>query len=83
MDLTEIRQQIDGIDDKILELFVERMKLTEGVAKYKVEHSLPVFQGAREKEILKRVAAMSPENMAEGTKLLVANLMDISMCYQQ
>ena len=83
MDLTEIRQQIDGIDDKILDLFVERMKLTEGVAKYKVEHSLPVFQGAREKEILKRVAAMSPENMAEGTKLLFANLMDISKCYQQ
>ena len=48
MDLTEIRQQIDGIDDKILELFVERMKLTEGVAKYKVEQSLPVFHGASE-----------------------------------
>ena len=83
MDLNEIRNRIDGIDDQIVKLFVERMKLTEGVAKYKVEHSLPVFQGKREKEILERVASMSPDNMANGSRLLFANLMDISKCYQQ
>ena len=78
MDLDKIREEIDSIDDQLVSLFEKRMRLTEGVAKYKVEHSLPVFQGKREEEILDRMAGSVDESMAEGTRLLFSNLMDIS-----
>ena len=35
-DLTEIRGQIDEIDRRIVELFEQRMELTDQVAAYKI-----------------------------------------------
>lgn len=35
MDLKEIRKEIDATDDEILRLFLKRMDLCVGVAKYK------------------------------------------------
>ena len=44
MDLKELRNKIDETDEKILALFMERMEYCKGVADYKKEHNLPVFQ---------------------------------------
>ena len=43
MDLLEIRQRIDEIDNRLVELFVERMKITEEVSTYKKVNGLPVL----------------------------------------
>ena len=51
MDLSAIRQQIDKIDDELLELFLKRMELCTGVAKYKKENNLPVYHSKREEDI--------------------------------
>ena len=55
MDLSEIRNQIDRIDDQLLALFLERMELSEHVAKYKNEHNLPILNKQREREVLAKV----------------------------
>ena len=55
MDLKEIRKEIDATDDEILRLFLKRMDLCVGVAKYKKENNMQVFQGKREQEILERI----------------------------
>ncbi len=83
MDLSEIRKEIDKTDDEILSLFLKRMELCYGVAKYKKENNMPVFQGKREDEILQRMSENSPQNMQMGTKLFFRNIMDISKCIQQ
>jgi len=55
MDIKEIRQKINDIDEDLLPLFIERMKAAEEVAKYKRENGLPVYDPAREREILAKV----------------------------
>ena len=55
MELSEIRTKIDTVDDRLLELFLERMALSEEVASYKNEHHLPILNKTREREILAKV----------------------------
>lgn len=61
MELSEIRAQLDHIDDQMLTLFLERMGLAEEVAAYKNEHHLPILNRQREREILARVMERSGE----------------------
>ena len=56
MDLTELRRQIDGIDDQLVQLFCRRMALCAQVAEYKKANGLPILMPAREREKLKDVA---------------------------
>ena len=56
MDLSEIRQQIDGIDQELVRLFCQRMSLSAQVADYKKANNLPIFVPARERAILQKVA---------------------------
>ena len=49
MDLSEIRQQIDGIDQELVRLFCQRMNLSAQVADYKKANNLPIFVPARER----------------------------------
>lgn len=82
MDLSELRLGINNIDDQLLKLFEDRMKLCFQVAEYKIENNLPVFQGDREKEILDKVTAQSADEMAGGARVFFQTLMDISKCKQ-
>ena len=55
MELSEIRTKIDAVDDQLLELFLERMALSEEAASYKNKHHLPILNKTREREILAKV----------------------------
>ena len=61
MEITEIRKRIDEIDDGLLELFLERMKLSEQAAEYKRARSLPVLNKEREREVLAKAQQKSGE----------------------
>lgn len=52
LDLLEIRDQIDGIDKEIVELFEKRMQLSAEVAEYKISNNKAVLDPQREKEKL-------------------------------
>lgn len=82
MELSEIRIKIDEIDDKILDLFLERMKLATDVARYKSEHGMVVFQGDRERFIIDSVKKNSPEELRKSAAFLFMNIMDISKVSQ-
>ena len=55
MDIAEVRSKIDDLDQRMLDLFLERMNLMGDVAKYKEEHHLPIEDRTREREVLARV----------------------------
>ena len=59
MELSEIRTKIDAVDDQLLELFLQRMQLSDEVAAYKNEHRLPILNKQREREILAKVTEKS------------------------
>ena len=52
MELSDIRAKIDAVDDQLLDLFLQRMALSEEVAAYKNQHRLPILNKTREREIL-------------------------------
>lgn len=61
MELSEIREKIDAVDDQLLDLFLQRMDLSEEVAAYKNEHHLPILNKERERAILAKVTGKSGE----------------------
>lgn len=82
MDLKELRTQINGIDEQILELFVKRMDVCCNVAQYKIENDLPVFQASREQEIIDKITDRVRDDLKGPAKVLFTDLMDISKCRQ-
>ena len=82
MDLTELRRQIDGIDDQLVQLFCRRMELCAQVADYKKANGLPILMPAREREKLKDVAEKAGPDMANYTRTLYAMLFELSRSYQ-
>ena len=59
MELSEIRTKIDAVDDQLLDLFLQRMALSEEVAAYKNDHHLPILNKERERAILAKVTEKS------------------------
>ncbi|WP_028505564.1 bifunctional chorismate mutase/prephenate dehydratase [Ruminococcus sp. FC2018] len=82
MELEELRKKINVTDDRIAELFIERMKLCKDVSEYKIKNDLPVFQKGREEQILQRMKDMFPEELKNSSQVLYQTIMDISKCLQ-
>ena len=56
MDLKELRDQIDLVDDKIAELYMQRLDLVKQVGEYKKQNNVVVEHGDREQQIYDRLA---------------------------
>ena len=82
MDLTEIRKDIDKIDDELVRLFCARMNLSAQVADYKKANNMPILVPARERAILQNVAEKAGPEMANYTRVLYSMLFELSRSYQ-
>lgn len=83
MDLNQLRNGIDDIDEKILKLFMKRMELCKGVADYKKQNNMPIFQGGREQQVIDRIKTLTGDHSLEaGTAALFTTIMDISKVLQ-
>ena len=68
MDLLECRREIDNIDEELVKLFEKRMNIAINVAKYKIENNMPIFNEAREIEVIKKnVARLSNKEYSKLT----------------
>ncbi len=82
MDITDLRGQIDEIDDTLVKLFSQRMAVASQIAQYKKEQNLPIFVPAREREKLADVAKKAGPEMANYTRVLYSMLFELSRSYQ-
>lgn len=80
-DLSEIRQEINEIDEKMLELFKRRMDCSKDVAEYKTANSIPVLNEKREKEILDKVYENGGE-YGSYSRELFKKIMELSRALQ-
>lgn len=80
-DLSEIRVEIDQIDNQLIELFKKRMDCAKAVGYYKKEKNIPVLNTDRENEILDSVAERGGEYGAHA-RLLYSNIMELSRALQ-
>ena len=62
MEIDEMRGRIDVIDEGIIELLVERAKVSCEIKGYKNENGLDVFDGVREDEVFERLKGFAEEN---------------------
>lgn len=83
MDIKELRNEIDRIDSELTALFKQRMEIAAGVAKYKKENALPVFDRERERAVLNSVTEKMPEELQVYTKTLYQTIFDLSRSYQK
>lgn len=80
-DLTEIRAEIDKIDNELIELFKRRMDCSKAVGLYKKENNIAVLNQTRENEILDVVEKKGGE-YGSHARLLFSNIMELSRSLQ-
>lgn len=79
MDLAQLRGQLDQIDERIVELYEERMEICSKVADYKIETGKKVLDKAREEEKLRKVRSLAhSEFNAYGVQELFEQIMAMS-----
>ena len=82
MELSDYRQQIDGIDSQLLALFYQRMEVAAQIAGYKKAHNLPALDAGRERAKLQQIADAAPENLREYTVSLYSLIFELSRSCQ-
>ena len=82
--LTEIRKDIDRIDDELLGLLIKRLKLGKEIGEVKREIGKAVADEAREKEIFQRLIKNAGSKMAEEDVIeIFSKILEISRKIQK
>ena len=82
--LTEIRKDIDRIDDELLGLLIKRLKLGKEIGEVKSEIGRVVPDEAREKEIFQRLIKNAESKMAEEDVIeIFSKILEISRKIQK
>lgn len=82
MDISELRNEINEIDEQICSLFVRRMNVALGIARYKKENNLPVLDASRERAVLQKVSNLTGEELEAYARTLYQTMFDVSRAYQ-
>ena len=82
MDISQLRNEIDKIDDELVKLFGQRMDVAARIADFKKENNLPILVPAREREKLANVAEKAGPEMSNYTRVLYSMLFELSRSYQ-
>ena len=82
-DLLDIRQKIDDIDEKIVELYKKRIDVLKDVAEYKKANAKPVLDIAREEEKISSLKSkVEGEFYKKAVEELYGQIMSTSRLYQ-
>lgn len=82
MDITQLRQEIDNVDDQLVKLFIQRMEISSQIADYKKGQNLPIFDPLRERQKLTDVASKVTPELESSVKVLYSLLFELSRSYQ-
>jgi chorismate mutase/prephenate dehydratase len=82
MKLEEIRNKIDDVDNKIVELYSQRMELSKDVIEAKKLEGIATENTQREKSIINRVTSKVGDDIKLYTKQVFKVLFDTSKSYQ-
>ena len=80
--LEQLRQQINDIDEKIADLFDERMNVAREIGEAKAESGLSVADHNREKSVINRVTARVGDDKKVYLKQVYEKIFDVSKAYQ-
>ncbi len=82
--LDDLRRGIDAVDQQILKLLHERVRLVMAVGEYKRERGMPVYDPDRERALLERLCnAAEPPLDADTIRRIFERLVDESRRIEQ
>lgn len=82
-ELELLRKQIDEIDNKLCELFENRMEVAKKIGEFKRKHNLNVLDASREEIVLEKAKQrIKKKDLEEYYLSLVQYLMELSKKYQ-
>lgn len=82
MELKDLREQIDSIDNEIVRLFQERMKVAADVAEYKKANGKAILDKARERQKLNDIVGKTDEDFKSYMHVLYSLIFELSRSYQ-
>ena len=80
--LKDLRERIDAVDNDIIRLFQERMKIASSIGEYKKANKLPALDVMREREKLSDLIQKSEDDFKSYTSVLYSLLFELSRSYQ-
>jgi chorismate mutase/prephenate dehydratase len=83
MDISQLRTEIDAIDNQMIELFKRRMDISARVADYKQQNGLPVLDAARERQKLAEITEIAGKDLGSYAFNLYSLLIEMSRAYQE
>ena len=63
--ILELREKIDKLDEKIIQLLKERMEISKTVGMLKEKLDIPIEDEVREKEIIERLTHHAGQSLSE------------------
>lgn len=81
-ELSSLRDEVDIVDVKLLELLLKRFELVDKIGHVKKENKIPVFVPGREDEILENLTRNIDSKYSMYIKDTFAHLLDVSKQYQ-
>jgi chorismate mutase/prephenate dehydratase len=78
LDLNALRGRLNGIDETLLDQFIQRIDIARQVAAYKHQSGLPVFDAEREVIVAARARARFPDPDGIRAESLIKSLMRLS-----
>ena len=81
-EMETLRGEIDQIDQKMVELFKERMAVCAQVARYKKAHQMPTLDAGRERALLGKVAEQAGEELGDYAQAMYRAILSASRSYQ-
>ena len=82
MDLHSYRDRIDEVDDKLLEVFRERMDICRQIAEFKKERGLPGLDAVRERDKLADIGNKAGDELRSHAYMLFNMLFELSRAHQ-
>ncbi len=70
VDLQELREEINRIDRQIVDLYRKRLETAEAIGEWKRENGVPVYDPARERQLLDKVGELAGEEHENGVRAL-------------
>ncbi len=76
--LSELRSEIDKIDDELVKLFVKRQETAAAIGKYKAENNITVTDAAREDKVISKAKERAGEEYADDIAELYKTVLSLS-----
>ena len=82
-DLKHLRKEIDRVNNGLMDLFIERMKISEEIGEYKRKNGMKIYDKNREDEIIAEVIEGREEKYKAYISEFLKELMKMSREIQE